>query len=62
MFSSSDMKKAIAIDSWLSLAKVRWRQPAVTSESLLETACCLQRTFAGDSQLKYMDGILRKNK
>ena len=30
---------------------------AVTSESSLETAGCLQRTFAGDSQLKYIDGI-----
>ena len=33
-------------------------QPAVTSESSLETAGCLQRTFAGDSQQKYIDGIL----
>ena len=35
-------------------------QLAVTSESSLETAGCLQRTFAGDSQLKYMDGIWTK--
>ena len=35
----------------------RYWQPAVTSESSLETAGCLQRTFAGDSQLKYIDGI-----
>ena len=30
--------KAIAIDSRLSLAKVRWRQPAVSSELSLVTA------------------------
>ena len=38
----------------------RYWQPAVTSESSLETASCLQRTFAGDSQLKYMDVIWTK--
>ena len=32
------MKKAIAIDSRLSPAKVRWRQPAVSSELSLVTA------------------------
>ena len=37
--------------SWLSPAKVRWRQPAVSSELSLVTAGCLQRTFAGDSRL-----------
>ena len=38
----------------------RYWQPAVTSESSLETAGCLQRTFAGDSQLKYMDSVWTK--
>ena len=28
----------VAIDSWLSPAKVRWRQPAVSSELSLVTA------------------------
>ena len=31
---------AIAIDSRLSIAKVRWRQPAVSSEISQETAGC----------------------
>ena len=39
-----EILKEVAIDSRLSPAKVRWRQ----------------RTFAGDSQLKYMDGIVTK--
>ena len=33
---------------------------AIATESSLETAGCLQRTFAGDSQLKYMEGIRTK--
>ena len=35
---SVELKKAIAIDSRLSPAKVRWRQPAVSSELSLVTA------------------------
>ena len=37
---SVKIRKAIAIDSRLSPAKVRWRQPAVSSELSLVTASC----------------------
>ena len=41
----------VSFDNFKAIIQI-WR-------SLL-TAGCLQRTFAGDSQLKYMDGIWAK--